>query len=167
MDRRVVLLVAQGYEDDEIVDKAHVTLAAIDSVLRDFRVRVRHHLQPVIGQRITRLELALYVLQHIITRDEQEAWTAEAEAAIKLLTDYSLLNERALLVATRAAEPRNFGLEYAALARAMGKYNAKLIQQILRPLWEALGCSPIRLRTIFYLIARRDEKKQTRAGAYA
>lgn len=160
IDRKIILFLAQGYEDDEIAMRAHVAPGAVTAAIRNFRKLVRHRLRCQEHNKITRLGMVLYTLQHVITEEEQEQWTAEADAAIKLLVKYGLLDENTLLVVESAADPDNFGLELAALVPIIGKYNPKMIQGIFRSLCQTLGCGPIRLRVHFYLLARRDERRR-------
>lgn len=166
LDRKVLLLMARGYDDEEIAKQLTVAVPTVCKIIRHFRGHVRQHLQRPSSYNVTRSDMALYVLQHIITREEREAWTNEAEERIKLLRECNLLDEKAYLTACRAAEPQNFGLTFVALARVTGRYNGKLVRQILAPLWQALGCGPIGLRTTFYLVAQREGIQRKSLGAY-
>lgn len=149
-DRQILLQLARGLSDDEIAKVIAANTSYVESHVRRFR---RFLSQRTPNANIRRPDMALYVVEYLLSPTELIKWRQWAQANRALLGRCNLLDGRALEVVKALIQPENFSLNFNQLAAVMGWHSGAAVRHAIDPLIQALGDSRIRLQVTFYLLA--------------
>ncbi|HVI69565.1 MAG TPA: hypothetical protein VM581_03845 [Magnetospirillaceae bacterium] len=147
-DRQVLVRMASGESDREIVAATDLPLPTVTSVIRSFQRWLRNHTSVA---RITREVMAFHIIDNVLTDDDRQLWLQRAQLDHQLLQRCNLLTDEVVRLLDQAVKPENWGATHDELALAAGVTTRK-VREMLRPASDALG-SHIRLQVGFYLLA--------------